>query len=75
MAIEDDVLLARIRRIEDWLMQAGQKIGVPFEIPGEAMVPPEVLDMVRNGDRLQEVKRLADDGMPLGEAKRLVDSM
>jgi hypothetical protein len=75
MAIDEQALLARVRRIEDYLAQVGQQIGIPFEIPGASTVPPEVLEMVRNGDRLQAVVRLREQGLSLGEAKQIVDGL
>ncbi|HEX8120137.1 MAG TPA: hypothetical protein VF549_02620 [Solirubrobacteraceae bacterium] len=76
MAIDEVQLLTRIRRIEDYLVQVGQQIGVPFDLGIPAGVPDEVVDMVRAGDKLRAIKRLTElQGIGLAEAKQIVDGL
>ena len=76
MALDEQRLLARIRRIEDYLAQVGQQIGVPFDQGSPADVPPEVHDYVRDGNRLMATKTLAEmRGLGLREAKEIVDGL
>jgi hypothetical protein len=76
MALDESQVLTRIRRIEDYLAQVGTQIGVPFELPGSSDVPPEVIDLVRDGDRLRAVKLLTEiRDIGLREAKDIVDAL
>ena len=76
MALDEQQLLTRIRRIEDYLVQVGQQIGVPFDLGVPSGVPQEVVDMVRDGDKLRAIKLLTDtQGIGLAEAKRIVDGL
>ena len=76
MALDEQRLLARIRRIEDYLAQAGQQIGIPFDVDGPGDIPPEVIEYVRNDNRLMAVKTLAEmRGLGLREAKEIVDGL
>ncbi len=74
--LDEQRLLDRIRRIEDYLAQVGQQIGVPFDLVAGADVPPEVIDMVRDGSRLDAVRFLVRErGLGLREAKEIVDGL
>ncbi len=76
MSLDEQRLLARIRRIEDYLGQVGQQIGVPFDPGGTPDVPSEVFDLVRDGDRMRAVQALVQaKGLPLREAKAIVDEL
>jgi hypothetical protein len=76
MALDEPQLLTRIRRIEDYLVQVGQQIGVPFDLGIPAGVPQEVVDMVRDGDKMQAIIRLRElHGLGLTEAKQIVDGL
>ena len=74
--VDEQRLLARVRRIEDYLTQVGQQIGVPFDSGGTPEVPSVVLDLVRDGNRLEAVRVLAQErGLGLREAKEIVDGL
>jgi hypothetical protein len=76
MALDEQRLLARIRRIEDYLARVGRHIDVPFEVDSPHDVPPEVLEYVRADNRLMAVKTLAElRGLGLREAKAIVDEL
>jgi hypothetical protein len=76
VSIDEQRLLQRLRRIEDYLAQVGQQIGVPFDLDQPDDIPPEVLEHVRNGDRLKAVVALREmRGLSLGEAKDIVDGL
>ena len=76
MALDEQRLLARVRRIEDYLAQVGQQIGIPFDLEAPDEVPAAVMDAVRDGDRLRAVKILSQErGLGLREAKEIVDRL
>jgi hypothetical protein len=45
----------RLALIEEKLKQLSEVVGVPYEDPADG-VPPEVVDLVRNGDRIGAIK-------------------
>jgi ribosomal protein L7/L12 len=48
--------LDRFRAIESQLALISEKLGIPYETPGES-APQEVVKLVRAGKRLEAVKR------------------
>jgi len=45
----------RLALIEEKLRQLSEAVGVPYDDPADG-VPPEVVDLVRNGDRIGAIK-------------------
>ncbi len=73
--MDEERLLQRVRRIEDYLAQVGQHIGIPFDIGGSDL-PPGVMDLVRDGNKLEAMRILAEErGLGLREARDIVDGL
>lgn len=76
MSLDEQRLMERLRRIEDYLALVGRHIDVPFDSGAPADVPPEVVDLVRDGNRLAAVQLLVRErGLGLREAKAIVDEL
>jgi hypothetical protein len=51
-----DQLRDRLRRTEDQLALLSERLGIPYERPGDG-VPPEVAALVEAGDRLGAMRK------------------
>jgi len=70
-----DQIFKRLQRIEAQLALLSQKAGVPFEDPA-AGAPPEVLELVRAGDRMGAIRKYRElTGAGMQEAQELVETL
>jgi len=70
-----DQIFKRLQRIEAQLALLSQKAGVPFEDPA-ASAPPEVLELVRAGDRMGAIRKYRElTGAGMQEAQELVETL
>jgi len=70
-----DQIFKRLQRIEAQLALLSQKAGVPFEDPA-ANAPPEVLELVRAGDRMGAIRKYRElTGAGMQEAQQLVETL
>ena len=70
-----DQIFKRLQRIEAQLALLSQKAGVPFEDPA-ANAPPEVLELVRAGDRMGAIRKYRElTGAGMQEAQELVETL
>ena len=70
-----DQIFKRLQRIEAQLALLSQKAGVPFEDPA-ASAPPEVLELVRAGDRMGAIRKYRElTGAGMHEAQELVETL
>jgi len=70
-----DQIFKRLQRIEAQVALLSQKAGVPFEDPA-ANAPPEVLELVRAGDRMGAIRKYRElTGAGMQEAQELVETL
>jgi len=70
-----DQIFKRLQRIEAQVALLSQQAGVPFEDPA-ANAPPEVLELVRAGDRMGAIRKYRElTGAGMQEAQELVETL
>jgi ribosomal protein L7/L12 len=63
----------RLARLEEQMALVSEKLGLPFELP-TSDVPLEVVSLVREGKRLEAVKRYRElTGADFDEARSVVE--
>jgi hypothetical protein len=51
-----DTIMNRLRSIEAQLVLVSEKVGLPY-VPADSGLPADVLEMVKNGNRLGAIRR------------------
>jgi ribosomal protein L7/L12 len=70
-----DQIFKRVQRIEAQLVLLSERAGIPFEDPASS-VPPEVLELARNGDRMGAIKKYRElTGASMAEAQEIVEAV
>jgi hypothetical protein len=65
----------RLARLEEQMALVSEKLGLPFELPN-AGVPLEVASLVREGKRLEAIKRYRElTGADFDEARSVVEQL
>lgn len=70
-----DQIFKRLERIERQLALVSQNLGLPFEDPAAA-APPEVLELVRAGDRMGAIRKYRElTGAGAAEAQEAIAAL
>jgi hypothetical protein len=70
-----DQIFKRVQRIEAQLALVSEKVGLPFEDPA-ASAPPEVLELVRAGDRIGAIRKYRElTGAGGEEARAAIEAL
>ena len=70
-----DSIFKRLSRIEEQLALLSEKAGVPFE-DAAASAPPEVLELVRAGDRMGAIRKYRElTGADMQEASAAIEAL
>ena len=70
-----DQIFERLRKIEAQLSIVSEKVGVPYENPS-ASAPPEVVELVQAGKRVDAIKRYRElTNASLEEAQSVVSGL
>jgi hypothetical protein len=70
-----DQIFKRLERIEAQLALVSQNLGLPFEDPA-ASAPPEVLELVRAGDRMGAIRKYRElTGAGMAEAQEAIAAL
>jgi len=73
--MDDLVIARRLRRLEEQVALLSEKLGVAFDDPA-AGTPPEVVELARNGRKIEAIKRYRElTGVGLAGAKDVVDGL
>jgi ribosomal protein L7/L12 len=69
-------LMAQVDRIEAQVALISEKLGLPYEWPGGAKMPPEVVELVQSGDRMAAVSKYRElTGAGINEAREAIDAL
>jgi ribosomal protein L7/L12 len=69
-------LMAQVDRIERQVARISANLGIPYDYPGNAGMPPEVIELAQRGDKLTAVQKYRElTGSGLQEAKEAVDAI
>jgi ribosomal protein L7/L12 len=66
----------RVRELESKVAFLLEHLGLTYEPEPEDMVPPEIIDLVRQGNKIEAIRVLREAGqVDLREAKEIVDEI
>ncbi len=69
-------LMAQVDRIEKQVALLSEKLGVPYDYPGNAAMPAEVLELVQSGDKRAAIAKYRElTGAGLGEAQEATEGI
>jgi ribosomal protein L7/L12 len=69
-------LMAQVDRIERQVAKISANLGIPYDYPGNAEMPPEVIDLARRGDQKGAVAKYRElTGSGLQEAIEAVKAL
>jgi ribosomal protein L7/L12 len=69
-------LMAQVDRIERQVARISANLGIPYDYPGNAEMPPEVIELAQRGEKVAAVKKHRElTGSGLQEAKEAVDAL
>ena len=69
-------LLSQIDRIERQVALISEKLGLPYDYPGNAAMPPEVIELAQRGDQKGAVAKYRElTGSGLQEALEAVKAL
>ena len=69
-------LMAQVDRIERQVALISEHLGIPYDYPGNAETPPEVIELAQRGDQKGAVAKYRElTGAGLQEAKDAVDAI
>jgi ribosomal protein L7/L12 len=67
-------LMAQVDRIERQVAKISANLGIPYDYPGNAETPPEVIELAQRGDKKAAMMKYRElTGAGLQEAKEAVD--
>ena len=69
-------LMAQVDRIERQVAQISANLGIPYDYPGNAAMPPEVIELAQRGDQKGAVAKYRElTGAGLQEALEAVKAL
>ncbi len=69
-------LIAQVDRIERQVALISAKLGLPYDYPGNAAMPPEVVELAQSGKKLAAIAKYRElTGSGLGEAQAAIDGI
>jgi ribosomal protein L7/L12 len=69
-------LMAQVDRIERQVAKISANLGIPYDYPGNAETPPEVIELAQRGDKKGAVMKFRElTGAGLQEAREAVDAI
>jgi len=69
-------LMSQVDRIERQVALISEKLGIPYDYPGNAAMPPEVVELAQRGDRKAAVTKYRElTGAGLQEALEAVNAL
>ena len=69
-------LMAQVDRIERQVALISEKLGIPYDYPGNAAMPPEVVAIAQGGDKRGALKKYREmTGAGLQEAQAAIDAL
>jgi ribosomal protein L7/L12 len=69
-------LMAQVDRIERQVAKISANLGIPYDYPGNAAMPAEVIELAQRGDKKGAIAKYRElSGVGLQEAKEAVDSL
>jgi ribosomal protein L7/L12 len=69
-------LMAQVDRIERQVARISANLGIPYDYPGNAEMPPEVIELAQQGDKKEAVAKYREiTGVGLQEALEAVKGL
>lgn len=69
-------LMSQVDRIERQVALISEKLGIPYEYPGNAAMPEEVVALVNSGDRQGAIMKFRElTGAGLSEARDAIEKL
>jgi ribosomal protein L7/L12 len=69
-------LMSQVDRIERQVALISAKLGLPYDYPGNATMPAEVVELVQSGNKMAAMAKYRElTGSGLGEAQAAIDSL
>jgi ribosomal protein L7/L12 len=69
-------LMSQVDRIERQVALISEKLGLPYDYPGNAAMPPEVMQLAQSGDKRAAMAKYRElTGAGLQEAQAAVNAL
>jgi len=69
-------LMAQVDRIERQVAKISANLGIPYDYPGNAETPPEVIELAQRGDKKAAMVKYRElTGAGLQEAREAIDAL